>query len=77
MTGIFYDDGRPEPPEPKIVGRCHVCGGEIYDNERYAVAPDGKMIHCAGAHDSDCLDNEWSKLQADEKAEMLGYEVVR
>lgn len=66
-----------EPPEPKIIGYCHACGREIYDNERYAVAPDGKMIHCVDAKDSDCIDEEWSKLQSDEKAEMLGYEVVR
>lgn len=74
---VTDEERRREPPEPKVIGHCHVCRGEIYQGERYAVAPDGKMIHCASDKPSDCLDDEWSNLQADEKAEMLGYEVVR
>ena len=65
-----------EPRESKTIGYCHVCGGEIYDGERYAELPNGKMIHCADELDADCLNEAWSKISASEKAEMLGYEVV-
>ena len=61
---------RLEPPEPRIVGYCHVCGLEIYDGPIYGKNEEGKLI-CR-----DCLDEEWSRLADDEKFEILGYEVV-
>lgn len=58
--------------EEKVVGRCHVCGGEIYEGNRYAEAPDGRLIHW-----DECVDEVWSDLSWGEKLELLGYEEAR
>lgn len=60
-----------EPPEIVPIAICHECKGEIYDGEIYGKDDMGNAI-CR-----DCLDEEWSRLQDDEKFEVLGYEVVR
>lgn len=77
MARFLTDDERyTETPEPKVIGHCHVCGGEIYDGERYGTTEDGNLIHCATDHDCDCIDDVWSGLSAAEKIERLGYEVI-
>lgn len=65
------------PPEPKIRGYCHVCGDPIYEWEQYAINDDRQMIHLQDWSDDDCINDEWDHLTAEEKAEMLGYEVIR
>lgn len=59
-----------------VIGTCHICGEYILFGEQYAKTEDGKMIHCRDSRDDYCIDEEWDKLTAEEKAEKLGYEVV-
>ena len=30
-----YDTWKTSPPEPKVVGKCHYCGAELYENCEY------------------------------------------
>jgi hypothetical protein len=39
-----YDTWKTSPPEPKVVGRCHYCDGDLY--------ADGDYVH-------DRNENEW------------------
>lgn len=66
---LMYSPDPPiEPDEVAEVAICKVCGGEIYSREIYALDERYRAICC------DCLDDEWNKLNVDEKATLLGYE---
>ena len=50
--------------------RCDRCGCELYIGDAYGELS-GETV-CA-----DCADGEWRELTADEKLELLGYDVER
>lgn len=33
-----------DPPEPKVVAYCSVCGDEVYENEGFRIV-DGQIVH--------------------------------
>mgnify|MGYP003571256829 CR=1 FL=1 len=68
----FYVDPEPrtEPEEEKEWGHCSKCGGEIWPGETVGVLPEGGFI-C-----SDCVDDEWGKLDTGTKLSLLGCDIV-
>ena len=49
---FLVPDYRLEPPtDPKEIGLCCGCGGEVYSDEPYAIGINGDLIH----KEKDCL----------------------
>lgn len=58
-----------EPPEPEAAGvTCCKCRTQLMTGELYGVL-DGRVL-CG-----QCVDEEWMELTAEEKLEILGFEV--
>lgn len=51
LESSYYDNWKTSPPEPKCIGECVQCGGEIYYGDAIFKVPDG-MVH---AEDDDCF----------------------
>lgn len=72
MIHYSYQNPEPplDPPEDKIICNCTECGGEIFEGEQYYAHPDGSPV-C-----SDCLDMMWWDLSDNQKASLLGLDII-
>lgn len=73
--GYYLEAERLEPPEAKEIGRCSVCGGEIYAGQSYGT--DGvRLVHSRDeAGEFDCINDEFMSLTLDQRFNLLGYEI--
>ena len=65
-------DIRLNPPEPKAITICHICGQEIYESEIYGEDDKGPVcVDCA----KDILWNMAHEEDSSAVFDFLGYEV--